>query len=338
MNPAKHSDEQRLFNLLISTAWLAICLAILIGTASTDTGDYSFQPQSVTTFLVAIPAIWGLYAWRWQSLSELLVPSDPGSPSSDLTSTNPGHVVTNFFGDQLQLRLSWLAQSLANLCLVQLLLTTWRPFLLASLFASLIVVLELSWVLIRMFALLQRRGPHPIHATTISPASNGTAPDSPMPSRNSLAKHDESPESLDPALKDANYHDLLVLRANLEKRHGATGDIDSIRDSSIESSERQPRQILRDERDQLGYGTIQGENRVMVPNDGNVQVVTIPFLPPFSSQPELLAESESELVDSVRVLQCQPLGAKVEVTFFSERASDHETEVILYWEANATTK
>ena len=70
MTSVKYSDEQRLFNLLISTAWLALCLSILIGTASADMGDYSFQPQSVTTFLVAIPAIWGLYAWRWQSLSE----------------------------------------------------------------------------------------------------------------------------------------------------------------------------------------------------------------------------------------------------------------------------
>ena len=331
MTPVKYSDEQRLFNLLISTAWLALCLSILIGTASADLGDYSFQPQSVTTFLVAIPAIWGLYAWRWQSLSELLVPSDAPSPLT--AKTNPAHVVTNFFGDQLQLRLSWLAQSLANLCLVQLLLTTWRPFLLASLFASLIVALELSWVLIRMYALLQRCDGNPIHATNNSPTP-GSATVSPP----ALSKLDVTQESLDPAMKDANYHDLLALRANLEKNHEAAGANNFAQDSALESGDQRPRQLVRDQRDQLGYGTIQGETRIMLPNDANVQVVTIAFVPSFPSQPELLTECESELVDSVRVLQCQPLGAKVEVKFISNKVSDHPSDVTLYWEATAEPK
>jgi hypothetical protein len=56
-------------------------------------------------------------------------------------------------------------------------------------------------------------------------------------------------------------------------------------------------------------------------------------MPPFLSSPELLADCEDDRVDSVRILQCQPLGAKIEINFNREAAQESTSDVTLLWEA-----
>jgi hypothetical protein len=129
-------------------------------------------------------------------------------------------------------------------------------------------------------------------------------------------------------LHDDNYQTLLALREQIEQSAEPLADDQG--DNPV------PRQTIRDFRDNAGFGTLSGESLIDIPAESNTTIITLAFMPPFAKTPELLADCEDDWVDSIRVLQCQSLGAKIEIKF-QANACNKDTDakaVTLIWEAS----
>jgi hypothetical protein len=217
-----------------------------------------------------------------------------------------------------------------------LLLATIRPLPLAGLLATVLLLLELNLAAAFWFSLHSRPNadtPTPTNTATtnMAPSDHKTSENVPV-SRPVMSVTNLPPSSPGEATEstvnqeaqlEEEYQTLMALREQMEQTS-------STAEPELKAS---PRQTIHDFRDSAGLGTISGETSVPLPTDGRVAVVTLAFIPPFPSTPEILADCEDERVDSVRVLQCQPLGAKIEVKMNASLDSDDNGDVILLWEA-----
>jgi hypothetical protein len=318
---------------------IVLILTSLIGESLTS----GFNTPPIT-YLLALPALWGLYIWRQYSLHEILSAHNTPQPTinpSNTTSSNtspsnikPATTVTLklFDGVSPLLQLTWLSQSLASACLVLIIWATMRPILLASLIAIAIILLELG--VFAVYLSKQTRSAISIRpAHTITPTTTvDTIISSSIPDHKPTVKSE--PKSVDKDLDDNtdlhddNYQTLLALREQIEQ------SIEPLADEQEENPI--PRQTIRDFRDNAGFGTLSGESLIDIPAESNTTIITLAFMPPFAKTPELLADCEDDCVDSIRVLQCQSLGAKIEIKF-QANACDKDSDakaVTLLWEAS----
>ncbi|MEY4567097.1 MAG: hypothetical protein RLY14_2067, partial [Planctomycetota bacterium] len=91
----------------------------------------------------------------------------------------------------------------------------------------------------------------------------------------------------------------------------------------------------RDFRDQDGRGRLEGGAICDFSKCMDSQIVSIGFVPPFASRPELLAECEAEDFFEVKILQSGPIGAKIEIRPLASNQKDQPSHVELFWEANS---
>ena len=317
---------------------IVLILASLKG--ETPAADFSTPP---ITYLLAFPALWGLYVWRQYSLHGILtahnIPRSTTGPSTFSPSTigpaptSPASVPLNpFDGLSPLLQLTWLSQSLASACLVLIIWATMRPVLLASLVAIALILLELG--VFAVYLSKQTRSASLIstaHAiastTTAEPLLSSSIPDSKSTVKSQPTSVDKEPDDSQ-EFHDDSYQTLLTLREQIEQ------SIEPLADG--EDAPPIPRQTIRDFRDTAGLGTLSGESLIDVPADSGTTIITLAFMPPFAKTPELLVNCEEDCVDSIRVLQCQALGAKIEIKF-QVNACDANTDaraVTLFWEAS----
>lgn len=340
---ANPSLEHRAVNVTLSVLWVLMCAIALILTSLNGESLASGFSTPPITYLLALPALWGLYVWRQYSLHEILSPhsipqttNNPSTSNPSTTSpatTSAASVTLKLFdGTSPLLQLTWLSQSLASACLVLIIWATMRPILLASLIAIAIILLELG--VFAVYLSKQTRSAIWIRtAHTIPPATAVDTFISPsIPDHHPTVKSE--PSTLDKDLDDNtdlhddNYQTLLALREQIEQSAEPLADDQG--DNPV------PRQTIRDFRDNAGFGTLSGESLIDIPAESNTTIITLAFMPPFPKTPELLADCEDDWIDSIRVLQCQSLGAKIEIKF-QANACNKDTDakaVTLIWEAS----
>lgn len=339
-SPVAGSSEQKTVNLIISLLWAIMCALSLVVTSLTDewaSTDYVTKP---ITFLLTLPALWGIYVWRQYTLQEVLTSRiEVASNDTPKQRTLPA-LPFSFTPDvSPTAQLTWLVQHLASICLMLLILATIRPIPLAGLIASFLLLAEFNMSAALWFSLNNRPSPDAPTSATTTNAATTNIPTSEIktvqkaataaPQSNSanatpitLAANSERTVDQEEQLEE-EYQTLLALREQMEQTSPAD-------EAELKAT---PRQTIHDFRDSAGVGTMSGETSVPLPTDGRVVVVTLAFVPPFPSTPEILADCEDERVDSVRVLQCQPLGAKIEVKLNANLDSDDTDDVTLLWEA-----
>jgi hypothetical protein len=316
-----HSLEQKTVNLTISLLWVLTCAIVLIVSSLNAELSSAEAVSPPITFLLALPALWGMYIWRRNSLTDALTPSSKDS-SNMLTESNRSPLPFQIFDGLSPItQLTWLAQSLASICLMLIIVATMRPILLACLIAVLLIVLELSIFAVYFSNHSRTIANSPTPATAHSAASTAEPHFTPATSPATATVHTNDGD----IVHDDDYQTLLSLREQIEQ---------TSTESSMDTDEpTSPRQTIRDFRDPAGFGTISGESLILIPQESSTTIVTLAFMPPFLSSPELLADCEDDRVDSVRILQCQPLGAKIEIKFNREAAQESTGDVTLLWEA-----
>lgn len=339
-----HSAEYRTVNLTLSLLWVIVCGAMLIFIGLNEDSISAISSHPLT-FLLALPALYGIYVWRRESMIEALKNNaKPTSITAAESHNLPAIPLSILEGVSPVSQLIWLAQGLASVCLTLITIATLRPLLLAALFAIGLLLIELQMLMFYWASVMKRIAapsssltPQPAATAERDSASSGTKellqqPD--LKTESSEITSTEShflttvPEDLmaeQVASQDDTYQTLMALREQIEE--GATPSSDE------HSTDSAARQTVRDFRNKAGYGTISGESLLAIPTQDNLIIVTLAFMPPFPASPELLADCEDDRVESVRVLQCQPLGAKIEIKFYTDAAKTDSTDVMLLWEA-----
>lgn len=344
-SPVAGSSEQKTVNLIISLLWAILCALSLVVTSLTDEWASNNSLTMPITFLLALPALWGIYVWRQHTLHEVLTSRSEATSNNSPKQITPPALPFSFAPDvPPTAQLTWLAQHLASICLMLLILATIRPIPLAGLIATYLLLMEFNLSAALWFSLNNRPGADTPPQATTTPATPTNAPATTIPTGETKTAQDaptaapqNSSANMTPITlaetsertadqeeqHEEEYQTLLALREQMEQTTPTV-------EAELKAA---PRQTVHDFRDSAGLGTISGETSVPLPTDGRVVVITLAFVPPFPSTPEILADCEDERVDSVRVLQCQPLGAKIEVKMNADLDSDDNGDVILLWEA-----
>lgn len=354
LNPpnSKPTAEQKTVNLTLSLIWVLVCATLLVFISLNEESP-SLTTSHPLIFLFALPALYGIYVWRRLSMNEAMQPKCvPATSTAQKAVALPELPFSFFEGLSPVSKLTWLAQSLASTCLVLITLATLRPLLLASLIAVGLVFIEIQ-MLMSYWISITNRATHTslpslppkesnsvqvvettptteerrqVETQTLSALSAST-----ILTSQSQAPTTEQDDDIDAssASQDDNYQNLMALREQIEESEssGVTAEADCT------TAQETPRQTVRDFRNAAGYGTISGESSVAIPAENNLVIITLAFMPPFPTPPELLADCEDDRVDSVRVLQCQALGAKIEIKFRPEAATSDSADVMLLWEA-----
>jgi|GEM_PF-2149369 hypothetical protein len=315
--------EQKTVNLTLSLIWVLVCATLLVFISLNE------ESPSVTTshpliFLFALPALYGIYVWRRISMNEATLSKCVPAKSTQQTAVALPELPFSFLEGLTPIsKLTWLAQGLASTCLVLITLATLRPLLLASLIAVGLVFIEIHMLLCYWISATDRASP------------TSTPPSLPMVLSSAHVAETkptlEQDDSIDEptASQDDNYQTLMTLREQIEAGEAS----DATPETSSPAPQETARQTVRDFRNAAGYGTISGESSVAIPAENNLVIITLAFMPPFPSSPELLADCEDDRVDSVRVLQCQALGSKIEIKFRPEAITSDSEDVMLLWEA-----
>lgn len=354
LNPPNSTPtaEQKTVNLTLSLFWVLVCATLLVFISLNEESP-SVNTSHPLIFLFALPALYGIYVWRRLSMNEaLLQKCAPATSTAQKAVALPELPFSFLEGLTPVSKLTWLAQGLASTCLVLITLATLRPLLLASLIAIGLVFIEVHMLLCYWMSVTNRTShsstPHPLPTEPATARIDETTPTtetrhqlesqrlssrsaSTILTSESLAPTTEQDDYIhEPsASQDDNYQNLMELREQIE----AGEPSDTTPETSSLASQETARQTVRDFRNAAGYGTISGEISVAIPAENNLVIITLAFMPPFPNSPELLADCEDDRVDSVRVLQCQALGAKIEIKFHSEAVTADSEDVMLLWEA-----
>jgi len=328
-------SEQKLINLAISLLWMIVCSVTLIISSLLDEIDPPNFVATMLTLILAMPALGGLYTWRWYTLQEALRSENDHQQVSGLWQSPHSILPLSIFSGLSPIsQLTWFAQSFASLCLGLALIDALRPLMLIILIPILLWIFEIQ-LLARFLLSLTHRStqtlaavvpqPKPAEAELSSPRSLEIPTQFDKPHQDKSHQAGESDES-----HDEQYETLLALREQIEQTENSQLQDDP--------SDPIPRQTIRDFRDAAGFGTISGESRIEVTEQKSSLVVTLAFMPPFPLLPEVLADCEDECVTSVHILQVQPLGAKIEIQLGIMEQTRRPTEIQLFWEATLGKK
>lgn len=333
------ATEQKLINLAISLLWMIVCSVTLIISSLRDEIDSPNFFATMLTLILATPALWGLYNWRWYTLQDALRTKGDHEENSGLGESTYAILPLSIISGLSPIsQLTWFAQSFASLCLGLALMATLRPLTLIILFPILLWILEIQLLARFLLSLASRSSQSPVpllpslkpaDRERSRPSSLDAPPQFDEPHQNAPTQNPTQNEECH-EIHDEQYETLLALREQIEQ----TENTQSLDDPSDPI----PRQTIRDFRDAAGFGTISGESRIEVTDQNSSLVVTLAFMPPFPSLPEVLADCEDQCVASVQILQVQPLGAKIEIRLGLTDPTSSPKEVQLLWEATLGKK
>jgi hypothetical protein len=357
LKPSDHSpdrDRKKWIYLVVSAIWLCLVLFVLISILFRDRSVESTAPQSPLSLLLALAAAGGLWALRWSSLASHLEDTLP-NPSvvrlsnakaesivePSINSPHSSHIARSIFGTDFRFKLTWLLQSIATLVLVLMIVTQWRPLILALLFAFLLVGTEILWLLCRLDQALLGAGQRSLQKNDSQATVDNQQ--NPIATKQQLQASDETVEQQEKlAVSYATtkeYEDLQSLRETLEHHRLSQVDDES---SDVKESDEEPESQLdkpsrwqRDFRAQDGQGRVEGGVTCNFSKGTESQIISIGFVPPFASRPELLAECDAEDFFEVTILQSGPIGAKIEIRPLASNQEDRPSHVELVWEANS---
>jgi hypothetical protein len=357
LKPFDHSpdrDRKQWVYLVVSAVWLTLVLLVLISILVTDRPAASTNPQSPLSLLLALAAAGGLWALRWSSLASYLEANPPDS--SVVRQSNEGaelivkpatsrlhssHISRSIFGTDLRFKLTWLLQSIATLVLVLMIVTQWRPLILALLVTFLLLGMEILWLLYRLDQALlgtsQRSLENNDSQVTIDNQQEPVAAKQQLDVSNDTEEQQEKLAVSYATTKE--YEDLQSLRETLERERLSQIDDESSDDNeSEEEPESQldkPSRWQRDFRDQDGQGRIEGGVLCDFSELLDSQIISIGFVPPFASRPELIAECDAEDFFEIKILQSGPIGAKIEIRPLVSHQKEQPSHVELIWEATS---
>ena len=347
-------DQKKWVYLAVSAVWLALVLFMLIFVLMNDRAAASNNPQSPISLLLALATAGGLWALRWSSLASH--PEVNRTYSSALTQSNEGadpivepalsrlhsaHLSSSIFGTDLPFKLTWLLQSIATLVLALMIVTQWRPLILALLFTFLLLGIEILWLLYRLDQTLLGTSQRSLE--NIDSRATVENPQKPAATKHQLVESDDTvaqQEKLAVSFATTKeYEDLQSLRDTLERERVSQADEESSdlneSEEELESQLDKPSRWQRDFRDQDGRGRIEGGVICDFSESTDSQIISIGFVPPFASRPELIAECDAEDFFEIKILQSGPIGAKIELRPLASHQKEQPSHVELNWEATS---
>jgi hypothetical protein len=344
--PSAHSpdrDRQKWVYLVVSAVWLSLALFVLISILNNDSAAASTNPQSPLSLLLALAATAGLWALRWSSLASHLESCEEAKSIAASTANlfNPAQISRSILGTDLRFKLTWLLQSIATLVLALMIFTQWRPLILALFFTFLLVGVEILWLLCRLDQALlgesQSRLRNDDSRATIDNQQELIATNRQLEASDDTVEQQEKLAGSFATTKE--YEDLQSLRETLERERlsqvdDESTDVDQSEDES-ESQLDKPSRWQRDFRDRDGRGRIEGGVHCDFSQSMDSQIISIGFVPPFTSRPELIAECDAEDFYEVKILQSGPIGAKIEIRPLASNQEEKPSHVELIWEATS---
>lgn len=346
-------DHKKWGYLIISAVWLSLVLFVLVSLLFNDRSATAPIPHSPLNLLLVLAAAVGLWALRWSSLASYLEDHEP--PASVISPSKTGadsiaepvidapqspRIIHSLFGTDRRFKLTWLLQSIAALALALMIVTQWRPLILALFFVSLVVGIEILWLLCRLDQALlgasQTSFRNDDARATIDNQQESAAAQQLEGSDDTVEQQEKLAVSY---ATTKEYEDLQSLRETLERERllqieEESSDAHEAEDES-ESQVAKPSRWQRDFRDHEGTGRVEGGAICDFSKCADSQIISVGFVPPFASRPDLLTECDAEDFFGVNILQSSPIGAKIEIRPLASNQKEQPLLVELFWEATS---